>query len=209
VTDPHASIESHTRALLQLVDAYRTRECVRALAGASDTASSLLRDVRVHARAVARRAFDESRARREGRLAAATAEVTTRHRVAEQHRLSALLAQGARMLPEALAARWQDPAQRAQWVAHVAREAQGRLPRGAWHILHAGGLTDEERASLARTLDAPPEFVLDPTIRAGLRIGAPPNVIDGTLEGLLIDRAEIEAQLLVELSLKAQREEVE
>ncbi len=39
-------------------------------------------------------------------------------------------------------------------------------------------------------------FVEDPGVRCGLRIAADHNVVDGTLEGLLADRAEIGARLL-------------
>jgi hypothetical protein len=193
-------VEANAHALLQLVDAYRARECERVLAAARDAAATLLGQARADVRAVARRAFDEARARREARLAAARAEVSTRRRIAEQHRLSELLAQGARMLPDALATRWRDPAQRAQWVAHVVSEARQRLPRGAWHIRHAAGLTEQERARLASPLETPPSFHLDTTIRAGLCIGAPPNLIDGTLEVILADRADVDAKLLVELA---------
>ena len=39
-------------------------------------------------------------------------------------------------------------------------------------------------------------FEADPRLRAGLRISADGNVVDGTLDGLLADRADIGAQLL-------------
>ena len=103
------------------------------------------------------------------------------------------------MLPGALESRWRDTAARAAWVRHVVAQARRHLPHGAWEIRHAPGWPDDERQALARALDPPPIFVEDATHRAGLAIGLQRNVIDGTLEGLLVDRAEVGAQLLVEL----------
>ena len=58
---------------------------------------------------------------------------------------------------------------------------------------------DERQALLARVapeLDAAPAFDEDAGIVAGLRIAAGGNVVDGTLAGLVADRAEVGAQLL-------------
>lgn len=101
-----------------------------------------------------------------------------------------------RMLPEAMVTRWRDPAHRAAWVAHVAREARLRLPPGAWRVRHPADFTEDERSALACELASSLEFVAGDGIRAGLRIEAPPNAIDGTLDGILASRDDIEAQLL-------------
>ena len=44
--------------------------------------------------------------------------------------------------------------------------------------------------------DAAPRFEADPSIVAGLRVVSGGNVVDGTLEGLLADRIDLEAGLL-------------
>ncbi len=79
-------------------------------------------------------------------------------------------------------------------------------PRGqcswlrAWRVIHGPGWPDSERDALRAELAAATrtecEFVDDARIRAGLRITANGNVVDGTLDGLLTDRAEIGARLL-------------
>jgi len=193
---PASVVEASERALLDLVEAYRARRCAAVADEARAQADRLLGDARANARAVARRAFEEARARRASRLASASAEVATCIRVAEQHRLRALLEEGMRRLPQALLHRWRDPAARALWVAHVLAEAQRRLPAGAWRVEHPADFTEAECARLVRELASPFEFVTAQDTIAGLRIGAPPNAIDGTLEGLLAGRDDVEAQLL-------------
>ncbi len=78
--------------------------------------------------------------------------------------------------------------------------ARATLPTSAWRIAHAPDWPAPERDALGRelaaTLGTSPVFVPDPRIRAGLKIAANGNIVDGTLEGLLADRAEIGASLL-------------
>jgi hypothetical protein len=60
-------------------------------------------------------------------------------------------------------------------------------------------LEGERQAFLSRVapqLDAAPAFDNDDSIVAGLRIAAGGNVVDGTLAGLVADRAEVGAKLL-------------
>ncbi len=51
-------------------------------------------------------------------------------------------------------------------------------------------------SELTAALGVTPALVADADIRAGLKISADGNVVDGTLDGLVADRAEIGAQLL-------------
>lgn len=192
-----STVEANARALVALVEDHRTRRCGTIAAEADAQAAALLRGARANARAVARRTFDEARQRRESRIASASAEVATRQRVTEQHRLRALLEEGMRKLPEALERRWRDPYARAAWVAHVVAEARRCLPAGPWRVEHPADFAAAERELLLRAVASPVDFVRVDDVRAGLRIGAPPNVIDGTLAGILADRDDVEAQLLV------------
>jgi len=99
-----------------------------------------------------------------------------------------------------LARRWLEAPSRQAWVARVVREARAVLPPGRWRIEHARLWPQEERDSLGAELDralgSPPEFMENDDIRAGLRISAGGNVIDGSLAGLVGDRADIGARLL-------------
>ena len=95
------------------------------------------------------------------------------------------------------------PAARAAWVAHVLASARTRMPRGLWRIVHAPDWPPAEQqaqmAALAEASGTEPRFEADASIRAGLKVVASGNVIDGTQEGLLADRPALEARLLREL----------
>lgn len=194
------SVERQTQALLALVEADRARKCEAILAEARARAAALRGEAHADARQRMRAAFLEERARCGERVAAARANLQTRRRLALQRRAAALLAEGWRRLPDELLRRWREPGTREAWVASVAASAREVLPRCAWRITHAPGWPDAERDLLARdllaALGAAPEFALDASAGAGLRITALGNVVDGTLAGLTADRAEIGAQLL-------------
>ena len=147
-----------------------------------------------------RLAFKDERERREQRIAAAQAKLQTHRRLHDQRRAAALLEAGWQRLPDTLCRRWQSAPSREQWVSRVVGEARAALRPGSWRIAHAEPWPREERealgASLTRNAGAPPQFGADAAIRAGLKISSGANVIDGTLAGLLADRADIAARLL-------------
>ncbi len=193
------SVEATSRALLDLVEADRARQCEAVLGAARAEAAKTLAQAHADARAAVLRTFTDVRARRAERIDAANAELATHQRIAEQHRVAMLLAEGWQDLPTELQRRWRHPASRRRWVEHVVTLARVLLPRAAWRIAHAPDWPERERAALAAALDASPVFVTEPAHRAGLAIAASANVIDGTLEGLIADRNEVSAQLLSEL----------
>jgi hypothetical protein len=194
------SVDRQTEALLALVAADREQRREGILAEARTRTGALLADAHAAARRQMRAAFVEERARRDERVAAARANLQTRRRLALQRRAAALLAEGWRMLPDVLTARWRAPETRRPWVAAVVASAGEVLPRTGWRIVHAPEWPEAERDALAgeltAILGAPPEFIVDPGAGAGLRISASGNVIDSTLPGLTADRADVGAQLL-------------
>ena len=194
------SVDRQTQALLALVEADRARKCDAILDEARARAAALRAEAHADARRRMRAAFVEERARRDERVAAARANLQTRRRLALQRRAAALLAEGWRCLPAALTRRWRDPAARRQWVEGVVASARARLPPSGWRITHAPDWPAAERDELARelavALGSAPELIVDANAGAGLRIAAGGNVMDGTLAGLLADRAEIGARLL-------------
>jgi hypothetical protein len=199
------TIDRATQALLDLVDADREQKCAAILDEAKARASALLAQAHADARARMRDAFDEERERMAGRIAAAQAMLATRRRLAQQQRAAALLAAGWQRLPQALVDAWREPAARKAWAERVAAEARALLPGGTWRIVHAPDWPVAEREVFAAELSAThavPEFVADPRVRAGLKIAAGGNVIDGTQDGLLADRSEIGSLLLRELEAR-------
>lgn len=192
--------EEQTRALLDLVEADRARQCAQILGEANSRAEALRTQAQADARARMRQAFEEQRLRRRERIAAAQARLATHRRLHEQQRTAALLRLAWEELPGELRALWQEPVSRTAWVATVLGSAHARMPRGPWRIAHASDWPATERQALAQALlaesGATHVFEADAAISAGLKIVADGNIIDGTLGGLLADRAEFEARLL-------------
>lgn len=194
------NVEQPMRALLDLVEADRARQCAQILGDARGRAAALLAQAHADARARMRQAFEEQRALRRERIAAVQARLATQRRLHEQQRSAALLRLAWDRLPDTLLARWRQAGSRAAWIDHVLASARARMPDGPWHVTHAPDWPAAERQALARTLaadsGAAPLFEADAAIGAGLKVTANGNVIDGTLGGLLADRPAIEAGLL-------------
>jgi hypothetical protein len=197
--------EQQMRALLDLVEADRARQCARILGDERGRAAALLSQVHADARARMRQAFGEQRALRRERIAAAQARLATQRRLHEQQRTAALLRLAWDRLPGTLLALWRQAASRSAWTAHVIASARARMPGGPWHIAHAPDWPAAERQALAQKLAADsgvaPLFEPDTTVSAGLKVTANGNVIDGTHGGLLADRSAIEARLLRRLEV--------
>ena len=194
------TLESREDALLALVERDRNAQCDSILAAARGRAATLLGEAHAEALARMREVFVEERRRAHESLAAAHAKLATRQRLHDQHRTAALLALAWQRLPDALRARWQDGTLRRIWLDAIVTAALKVLPRRQWHIAHGPDWPVEERqallARLAPDLDAAPACDEDANIDAGLRIAAGGNVVDGTLAGLVEDRAQVGAQLL-------------
>jgi hypothetical protein len=196
-------VEHQARALLDLIEADRERQCTQILGEASGRAAALRAQSQAEARARMRQAFAEQRLLQRSRIAAAQARLATHCRLHEQQRSAALLRLAGEQLPGELLALWRQGASRAVWVDHVLAAAKARMPRGPWRIVHAADWSESEQRALAQTIaaeaGAAPQFAADATIAAGLKIVADGNLIDGTLEGLLADRDDIQARLLLSL----------
>jgi hypothetical protein len=197
------NLEQQTRALLDLVEADRARQCAQILGEANSRAAAQRAQAHADALARVRHAFEEQRLLRRERIAAAQARLATQRRLHEQQRKAALLRLAWEQLPGELLALWQQPASRAAWVAHVLASARRRMPHGPWRIVHAADWPVVEQQALAQALvaesGAAPRFEADVSIAAGLKVVADGNIIDGTIDGLRADRAEFEARLLRQL----------
>lgn len=187
------AVERPLQALLALLQNEQRARCEQIAAAAQAEADALRARSRAEALARVREAFAEQRQRRAERLAAAQARLATQRRLHAQRHTAALLARALQQLPRELCGLWADPAARRAWVVATLASARRQLPAGAWVLRHAPGLGDEDRAALA----APGlRFEEDPALRAGLRVQAGANVVDGSLVGLMADPADFEAQLL-------------
>jgi len=187
-------------ALLELIEADRARQCAALLDEAHERATALRAQAGAEARVRLREAFAEQRQRLRGQIAAAQARLATRRRLHEQQRVAALLRLAWQTLPQQLRALWQQADARAAWIERVAAAALAKMPHHAWRIVHAPDWAVAEQQALARRIAAAvgeaPRFEADAAIAAGLKVLADGNVVDGSIDGLLADRAELEARLL-------------
>ena len=199
------AIERSMQALLDLVESDRARLCDAILGEAHERAHDLRADARTAARRRMRQVVEEQRLRRAERIAAAEARLATQRRLHAQRHLAARLRLASEQLPRSLQALWHEDDARAAWTRTVLATAKLRLPPGPWRIAHPADWPAGERERALRTVaaDAPPTCVVDPTVTAGLRVACGGIVLDGTLEGLLADRFEVEARLVQRLEAGA------
>jgi hypothetical protein len=117
----------------------------------------------------------------------------------EQHD-EAVLAAVRPALRAALLARWQDPAQRRDWVLGALQRAVALLPRGDWLVRHAPELSEDECARCVETIcediGRAPSARPDAAMSAGVIIACHGAVLDASLDGLLADRHRLEARAL-------------
>jgi hypothetical protein len=194
------TVEHRMQALLDLVEADRREQTEAIAREAQAVVAALLEQAHREARARMRQAFVDERRLRDQRVQAADANLQTRRRLAAQQRATALLAEAWVRLPDAFLARWRAPETRREWITRIVARGRASLSGGVWCIAHAPDWAAAEREErshdLAREAGTAPEFRVDAGIRAGLRIAAAGTVVDGTLDGLLRDRAENGARLL-------------
>jgi hypothetical protein len=197
------SLESQAQALLDLVEDDRSRQVAAILDEARGRAAALRAQAHADARRRMREAFAEQRLLQRERLAAAQARLATERRLHQQQRTAALLQRAWQRLPDELLQRWRDPACRAAWVATVLDAAAAHMPHGPWRIVHAPDWPVAEQQALCQRLTATsraaPAFEPDARVRAGLKVAAAGNLIDGSLDGLLAERDQIESALLRQL----------
>jgi len=192
--------EEREKGLLKLVDDYREQECRRILDEARAQARDLLRKTYQKERSHLHERVVWERSRAEGRIQAARAERATRERRKSERTSTDLLAAAWPRVREGLLDRWRGPLQRRQWVTGYLRQGLKMLPRQRWTVRHAAEWGEAERqeagAELAHALGQEPRFETDGSIEAGLIIESGGAVLDASLEGLLRDRAQLEARLL-------------
>ena len=193
-----AGVDRAMQALLDLIESDRARQCERILGDARAQAQALRAQASAAARQRMRQTFGEQRTRQRDRIAAAEARLATARRLHEQRRLAAWLRLASERLPGALQALWQQQATRASWARAVLGAARTRLPQGTWKIAHPADWSVDEREAAIRDAapDAKCRFEPDARIAAGLKVSSGSVVLDGTLEGLLADRSDVEGRLL-------------
>lgn len=195
------NLEERRQGLLQLVEDFRERECRRILGAARAEATQLIdrtyrkQRARLHERILA------ERVRARARIQAVRAEQATRERLAEEHGDFVLLESAWPLVRERLLAQWRRAEARRLWVETYLHRALDLLPsKEPWTIRHACEWNEQEREAVLAALpglpDRSPDFVGEEGIEAGLIIASGGTMLDAGLQGLLWDRAHLQARLL-------------
>ena len=194
------NLAERQKGLLKLVEDYREQECRRLLDGARQEAGELLRKRFRRERDQLHKRVLAERSRAQSLIQAARAERATRERRTSEHWSLDLLESAWPLLRERLLARWRVPERRQRWAARYLRQARDLLPRERWTVRHAPEWRESERQAmvveLIEYLGRAPRFQSEGRIAAGLIVESGGAVLDASLEGLLQDRARLEARLL-------------
>lgn len=194
-------------ALLQVIARNREASCREERDRAAAEARAILKAAHAEARKRVRPAVEEASRRPADRLARAQAQRRTRERLDHQRSVKARLQQAWGLLRESLERLWLDPEGRRGWTERAALRAAEALPPGEWQIVHPAGWPEEEkRRTRQRLLErgvSVAAFTPDALVRAGLRFASAHTVLDATLQGLVADRAAVEARLLFHLGDEA------
>lgn len=199
---PASVLDVQVDALLALVK-HRCEQRTREIRSKSDAqVQEILRSARAEARESLHQAVARERARMSQglRQAQARAELETRQRA--QRETLTLLQHMWQRIGAVLEARWGVEQERATWIAAALQAAAQLLGGRPWRIEHNPRLTPEEqqralaqaRAGGAQEVEWHPE----PQIRAGLRVRTSGACVDATIDGLLVDREDVEALFLSE-----------
>ena len=190
-------------ALVQVIASNCEAACSEERERCSAEARAIVKAAHAEARKRLRPAVEEASRRPADRLARAKARRRTQERLEHQRRVKARLQQGWGLLRESLERLWRDPEGRRGWAERAALRAAAALPSGGWEVVHPAGWPEEDKQRMRRELlehgvDVA-AFRPDALVRAGVRFAAAHAVLDATLEGLLADRAAVEARLLFHL----------
>ena len=199
---PVSVLDMQVDAMLQRVSQHRDGRVREIEASTASQTRAIVHGARAEARDSLHQAIVHERARIAQGLqqAEARAELEARGRAQQQTRT--LLAHMWEHIADALEQRWRADSTRSAWIAAAVENAGTLLGGRSWRIEHAAGVsaTDRRRSEeLGRARGAREiEWQREPQMRAGLRISAPGACLDATIEGLLVQRVDVEAAFLSE-----------
>lgn len=188
--------------LLKVVDEYRERECHAIREAARTQAADIVTNAHRIARERLHAAVLSERKRMQERVETARVQLETEQREHARQAKGALLREAWAHLAELVRKRWQDPDARRQWLSALVELGVKLLPHASWQVRHPQDWDPSDQTWLAEKLLAgtgqPPTFAPDANIIAGVRFEVDGATLDGTLEGILADRAATESLLLSE-----------
>ncbi len=189
--------------LLGVVVENRETRCLELRESAQQQAKAIVRQAYSKGRIRMHHHIDALREKYRVRVTAAIARNQTLLRRQHQKEDRAILDVAWPLLREAILALWNDPVSRHKWLDAAITSASAGLREHGWRIEHPPGLSDGDikRINLAsgREKDRSLELSACDDIEAGIRIIARGTVIDATLNGLLQQKAAIEARMIARI----------
>lgn len=204
MSDLRGIVGRQAEALADVLRERREHRCREIITEAERRAARLERESRRSARERMHEAVDEERRRRERAIVEARRRLETAERKRIQARYDELLGLAWPHLIRELKRRWSRPDDRAEWCSLLVDEACRQLGTRGWTITTPDTGSDawsgDDAAMLASVLSSggvtDVDFQADTDLEAGLRIRRGGARLDGSIEGLLSHRLDIEGRLL-------------
>lgn len=189
--------------LLVLVTQHQNQRCQQILQEAGQQAKVMIETAKRTAKQQIEHALKTEEIRRETALKNVRAQYASELRHSRLSRTRDLLDRGWILFASALLKRWQEPETRREWLVSLIHQSTRLLPVASWFIEHPPQWDSNEWLILHTQLypdgQEKPLFKSDTQIQAGLRVGCRGAWLDGTQNGIMANRQEIEAQLLARL----------
>jgi hypothetical protein len=197
-------VQTQAEALLRRVARDGATRVLAERRAGEERVRELLAEARREARARVQAAIAEERRLHDRALAERRAALDTESRRRDHELLGTLVAQAWQRLPDALAARWNDPAGRREWCLAAGAQASESLPAEPGLVVEVdAGADAAQRSVISESLRLAGLVALRlegvPGLGAGLRLRAGAARVDATVAGLLCVREQVEAALLIEI----------
>lgn len=193
--------------LLGVVTESRERRCADIREQANQQAKDIIRQAYAQGRNRLHQHVRVLREKYQARSDSANARKQTLLRQQQHNNDKAVIDHAWPVVRLAILILWDEPESRKQWLAVAVETALSILLGHEWLIEHAQGLDKKEIKMIYDDLvpghDYKYRLVAVNDISAGIRISAEGTVVDVTLEGLLSQKHEIEADLLARIKKEA------
>ena len=196
--------------LLGVVTANREQRCAEILDAAHSQSNEVVKQAYSHVRLRMHHHILELREKYRQRVTAAYARIHTLMRQQNQVADRALLDSALPLLQQSLMSLWQNPQLRQRWSDGAIEKASSVMLNDNWRIEYPSALSAGEVEHLKHQAvsvhSKTAALTVDDKIKAGIRIIAAGTVVDATLDGLLQQRAVIEAMLISRIKYDKTRE---
>lgn len=190
-------------AMLAKVRTQAESECSAVASDARAEAEAILKRAHKDARIKVHEAVEHERRAAIRDIGKMQARIDTDKRQRLQTSELTYLDEAWKTLRDTIQQRWDDPEDRAQWVASVVTHTAENLQPGSWVIEHPEGWDTKEMDphldSIEDNSGDQPAYRPDASMSSGLRVHVGEAVLDASPGGILADQDHISALLLAEL----------